>query len=314
MHISVIIPIFNEEKNINLILDQTIDVLKKLGKKYEIICTNDGSTDNSLSVLKKKSAKNKNIKIINFSKNYGQTASMRAAIKFSKGKYICALDADLQNDPNDIPMLLQKLYDGYDCVSGWRFKRNDGILRKFFSKVANWLVAVLTGVKLNDFGCTLKAYKSEILKKIDLYGDMHRFIPVYLVRLGANYTEMKVNHRPRINGKSKYGIGRMPIVILDIILLWFLVKAADRPMQFYGKIGLLTLLISIGFAIYTIYLKIFSKTSFITTPLTILVPLFFIGGLLFIMIGLLSEIQLRTFRQNSNIYEEAYIVKDLYNF
>ena len=314
IEVSIIIPIYNEEDNIKLILNEVMNVCKKENRSYEIICINDGSTDNSLKIINEIAKKNQKIKVIDFIKNYGQTASMSAAIKYSSGNYIVALDADLQNDPNDIPILLKKLEEGFDCVSGWRHKRNDGFLRTFFSKVANSFVAFATDIELNDFGCTLKAYRSEILKKIDLYGDMHRFIPVYLVRLGARYTEIKVNHRPRRYGKSKYGMGRMPIVFLDIILLWFLVKAANRPMQFYGKIGLLTLFISVAFAVYTIYLKIFSKASFITTPLTLLVPLFFIGGLIFIMIGLLSEIQIRIYRQNTVTKEEIYIIKDYKNF
>ncbi|MFN3946741.1 MAG: glycosyltransferase family 2 protein, partial [Aquificaceae bacterium] len=215
VYLSVVIPAYNEEENVPILYEKLKAVLENLDRHYEIIFVDDGSKDSTWERLKEIAEKDKKVKLIRFRKNYGQTAAMYAGFQHAKGEVIITMDADLQNDPEDIPKLLEKLQEGYDIVSGWRKNRKDPFFsRKLPSMVANWIISKVTGVELHDYGCTLKAYKSDIIKRLELYGDMHRFLPALTKRLGARITEIPVKHHPRIYGKSKYGIGRTVRVIL----------------------------------------------------------------------------------------------------
>ncbi|MEJ7554138.1 MAG: glycosyltransferase family 2 protein, partial [Aquificaceae bacterium] len=230
-HISIVIPAYNEEDNIPILYEKLKGVLERLGREYEIIFVDDGSVDRTWERLKEIAEKDQRVKLIRFRKNYGQTAAMYAGFQHATGEVIITLDADLQNDPEDIPMLLQKLEEGYDIVSGWRKDRKDPFLsRRLPSMIANWIISKVTGVELHDYGCTLKAYRADIIKRLELYGDMHRFLPALTKRLGAKITEIPVRHHPRLYGKSKYGIGRTVRVILDIFLVKFLNEYINKPM------------------------------------------------------------------------------------
>ncbi|RTZ61357.1 MAG: glycosyltransferase, partial [Gammaproteobacteria bacterium] len=237
--ISVVIPVYNEEENLKPLYGELKEVLKSLPYEYEIIFVDDGSTDGSYEILKKLALEDKKVKVIRFRRNYGQTAAMYAGFQYAQGDVIITMDGDLQNDPHDIPKLLEKINEGYDIVSGWRKNRKDPFLTRILpSKIANWIISKVTGVHLHDYGCTLKAYRKEVAKNFRLYGDMHRFLPAVAKSFGAKITEIVVNHRPRIHGRSKYGIGRTVRVILDIFLVKFLNDYLNKPMYVFGSTGL----------------------------------------------------------------------------
>jgi glycosyltransferase involved in cell wall biosynthesis len=311
--ISVIIPIYNEEENIALLCDKVFTVLKKIGKKFEVIFINDGSKDSSLEKLREQQKIFQEIKIINFKRNYGQTAATQAGIDSSKGEIIISLDGDMQNDPEDIPNLLDKINQGYDVVSGWRKDRRDSaIKRNFVSRVANKIISYISGVKLNDYGCTLKAYRREIIKDVKLYGEMHRFIPIYASWLGAKVTEMEVRHHPRIFGTSKYGLERIFKVILDLIVIKFIDKYLVKPIYIFGGFGFISIILSfITFAVM-LYLRLFMDKHFISTPLPLLTVMFFLVGIMSILMGLLAEIMVRTYFESQQ--RKPYLVKDYINF
>jgi glycosyltransferase involved in cell wall biosynthesis len=311
--ISVIIPIYNEEENIALLCDKVFTVLKKIGKKFEVIFINDGSKDLSLEKLREQQKIFQEIKIINFKRNYGQTAATQAGIDSSNGEIIISLDGDMQNDPEDIPNLLDKINQGYDVVSGWRKDRRDSaIKRNFVSRVANKIISYISGVKLNDYGCTLKAYRREIIKDVKLYGEMHRFIPIYASWLGAKVTEMEVRHHPRIFGTSKYGLERIFKVILDLIVIKFIDKYLVKPIYIFGGFGFISIILSfITFAVM-LYLRLFMDKHFISTPLPLLTVMFFLVGIMSILMGLLAEIMVRTYFESQQ--RKPYLVKDYINF
>jgi len=267
--------------------------------EYEVLFINDGSTDNSEKEIQDKIKSNSHIKLINLRRNYGQTAAMQAGFDHSKGEIIIPMDGDLQNDPKDIPMLIDKINEGYDVVSGWRKIRLDKKYTRIIpSKIANMLISKISGIHLHDYGCTLKAYRKEILDEIKLYGEMHRFIPIYASWEGAKVTEVAVHHHPRTAGKTKYGLSRIPRVILDLLVIRFFDKSLDRPIHLFGQFGLLMFVIAFLLSILAIFLKVFINISFILTPLPLLVVFFAMSGLLCIFIGLVAEIQ-------SRIYFEA---------
>ncbi|MBT5400590.1 glycosyltransferase family 2 protein [bacterium] len=295
MDVSIAVPLYNEEDSILILHNRLNKVMLELNTAYEIIYVNDGSSDRTGVILDQIATSERNVLAVHFRRNFGQTSAMMAAIQKTKGEIVVTLDGDLQNDPADIPKLIGKIKEDYDVVSGWRKDRKEGIIRRWPSIVANWLVSRVTGVQLHDYGCTLKAYRGDMLRKIRLYGEMHRFIPIYAMQIGASITELTVKHHPRKYGKSKYGIGRIPRVILDIIVLRFLSKAMDRPIQFFGKIGIYAILLAFIFGVLTIYLKIVKDIDFILTPLPLLIALLFLTGMIFVMIGLLGEIQIRTY-------------------
>ncbi len=300
MDISIAVPLYNEVDSVFLLNNKLNKVMLELNMAYEIIYVNDGSNDQTGVILDQIATSNRNVCVLHLKRNFGQTSAMMASIQRTTGDIVVTLDGDLQNDPEDIPKLINKIKEGYDVVSGWRKDRKEGVIRRWPSKVANWLVSRATGIQLHDYGCTLKAYQGDMLRKIRLYGEMHRFIPIYAMQLGANITELTVKHHTREYGESKYGVGRVPRVILDIIVLRFLSKAMDRPIQFFGRIGIHAILLSFVFGALTIYLKFFKSIDFILTPLPLLVALLFLSGMIFIMIGLLGEIQIRTYYEAQN--------------
>lgn len=241
---SIVIPFYNEEESIPLMLEKVSDIMEKLGQHYEIIAVDDGSSDATFRTLKEKKQRYPCLKIIKFRRNFGQTQAMQAGIDYAKGRIIVTMDGDLQNDPADIPKLLGKMKDGYEVVSGWRKKRKDNILRCIPSKVANFLLTYVTGVQIHDNGCSLKAYDAKILKRVKLYSEMHRFIPAFAFLRGARVGELVVNHHPRKMGKSKYGFSRIWKVLIDLFTLRLVLNFAERPMIYFGGASLISLLIA----------------------------------------------------------------------
>ena len=312
MNISILIPIFNESENIPLLYSSLLSTLNNQNYEFEIIFVNDGSTDDSMQQLNHIALEDNRIKVIHFKRNYGQTAAIMAAIHHSNGEILIPMDGDLQNDPEDIPLLLKRLEEGYDVVSGWRKNRQDKTLtRKIPSKIANWTVSRIAGVNLHDYGCTLKAYRRSTIENIRLYGEMHRFIPIYASWEGGKISEIVVKHHPRRLGVSKYGLGRVPKVILDLILIRFMHKAFDRPIQFFGRVGFYCIGLSFFLAIWSIFLKLFNGVSFISTPLPLLGLFLGLSGLICILLGLIAELQMRIYFESQS--KNSYSIKDTRN-
>ncbi len=300
LELSVIIPVFNEEENLEPLYREITRVLETLGLAFEIIFVDDGSRDSSFAVLKRIQEKDKAVKIIRLRRNFGQTAALSAGFDYARGKVIITMDADLQNDPRDIPALLAKINEGYDVVSGWRQKRRDKFLtRRLPSRVANWLISLLTGVRLHDYGCTLKAFRQEVIKGIRLYGELHRFIPAIASTLGVSIAEVKVNHRPRRFGRSKYTIFRLPRVILDMLTVKFLLSYSTRPLQVFGLLGLVSGLIGFVIALWLSYQRLILKVSSANRPILLLAVLLMVIGIQFVTLGLLAEIMVRTYHEST---------------
>ncbi|CAN2041440.1 Dodecaprenyl-phosphate galacturonate synthase [Candidatus Magnetomoraceae bacterium gMMP-15] len=312
MKISIIIPIFNEEDNIELLYEYIIQYLDKADFFFEVIFINDGSTDASDIKLRKLTQRDGRFKLIELRRNFGQTAAMMAGFDFASGNIIIPMDGDLQNDFRDIPRLIDKIKDGYDVCSGWRKDRKDHLIkRKLLSRIANKLISTLSGVKLNDYGCTLKAYKSEILKGIKLYGEMHRFIPIYAKWQGAKITEIPVIHHPRTRGISKYGMERTFKVILDLLLVIFFSTLSNKPIYIFGGFGFINIILSFLSFFLMIYFKFWGGKSFIETPLPQLVILFFLIGFISILMGFIAEILMRTYYESQG--KSVYTIKKVYN-
>lgn len=294
--ISVIVPIYNEREALHLLVPQLISVLKDTGRDFEIIAVNDGSSDGSAEVLAELADAAPCLKIINFARNFGQTAALMAGFDHSRGAIVIPIDADLQNDPTDIPRLLVKLDEGFDVVSGWRRSRHDAAIRRnFLSRCANWGISRLSGVRLHDFGCSLKAYRRSVIGRVKLYGEMHRFIPIYASWYGARITEIEVTHHPRRFGRSNYGLIRIIKVTLDLMVVCFLDRWIGTPIYLFGGFGLICLLVSLLTLIYMIYLKIFEDLSMILTPLPGLAAMAFMIGVVSILLGLIAEIAVRIY-------------------
>ncbi|MAJ73586.1 glycosyltransferase [Candidatus Poribacteria bacterium] len=325
LEISIVVPLLNEAENLPELYQKLNQSLERLKKNYQIIFVDDGSTDQSLEILKQISLNDRKVQVIRFRRNFGQTAAMSAGFDLAEGEVIIPLDADLQNDPNDIGRLLNKLDEGYDIVSGWRSKRRDGfILRRFPSILANWLIAKMTGVKLHDLGCTLKAYRREVIENINLYGELHRFIPILGHQIGAKITEIQVEHHPRTKGQSKYGISRTIRVLLDLIMIKFLMNYSTRPIQSFGLIGLLSFLIgffvcgylSIGKLLFPSGVShgwlsfLFSETSLVERmPMLVLGVLLLLTGVQLISVGLIGELLVRTYYESQN--KPIYVIKEI---
>lgn len=307
--ISVLIPVFNEVDNIFPLIERLTEVLQKIERPYEVIFIDDGSTDGTLEALVDMNHKNPNIKIISFTRNFGQTAALSAGIDSCRGDIIIPMDGDLQNDPQDIHHLLRKIDEGYDVVSGWRKNRKDPFFtRRLPSIIANWIISLISGVRLHDYGCTLKAYRKEILKNIRLYGEMHRFIPIYARWVGANVTEIPVHHLARKSGSSKYGMGRVVKVILDLMVVKFLMSYSQKPIYVFGGMGLLMVLGAFVSGGYAIYLKLLKGVSFILTPLPLLSVLLLVLGFLSILMGFLAEVLTRTYYESQG--KPTYHIKE----
>ncbi len=310
--ISVVIPAYNEEENIPILYEKLKSVLDKLSEDYEIIIVDDGSADGTYQVLKSLSSKDDKLKVIKFKRNFGQTAAMYAGFQHAKGDVIITLDADLQNDPEDIPLLLQKLKEGYDVVSGWRKDRKDPFFsRKLPSMIANWIIARVTGVHIHDYGCTLKAYKRDIAQKLELYGDMHRFLPALTKQHGAKVTEVIVKHHPRLYGKSKYGIGRTLRVMLDILLVKFLNEYMNKPMYIFGSLGFTLLAIGSVALFYLVFIKLFLQESIGRRPLLILSVLSILAGIQLISTGILAELIIRIYYRIKD--DKPYVIEETLN-
>ncbi len=307
--LSIIIPVYNEEGNVALLCDKLFKILKETGRAYEIIFIDDGSSDGTLEILLDLRNRNTNIKIVSFSRNFGQTAALSAGIDFSKGDILIPMDGDLQNDPGDIIPLLQRIEQGYDVVSGWRKGRKDPFLtRRLPSMIANRVISAIGGVHLHDYGCTLKAYRRDILKNIKLYGEMHRFIPIYAQWIGARVSEIPVHHFPRESGSSKYGISRIFKVILDLMVVKFLLSYSQKPIYVFGGMGLLMILGAFLAGVYAVYLKYFEGTSFILTPLPLLCVFLLLSGFLSILMGFLAEVLTRTYYESQG--KPTYHIKE----
>ncbi len=307
--ISVIVPLLNEQDNLGPLHKQITEALS--GKfNYEIIFVNDGSVDNSLAVLTRLQKDDAGIRIICFRKNFGQTAALAAGFAHARGQIIVAIDADLQNDPADIPKMIDKLGEGFDVVSGWRKKRHDNALTRLLpSKIANWLISRITGVKLHDYGCTLKVYRREVLVETKLYGEMHRFIPALASWSGATITEIVVNHRPRTTGTTKYGLARTWKVILDLITVKFLLSFSTKPIQLFGGWGLIAFFLGGISGLAVILMKIIKKTDMTGNPLLYLTILLLVISAQFIFMGLLAELLVRTYHESQN--RPTYVIREI---
>lgn len=304
--LSIIIPVYNEAENL-LILHREISRALKKYKWYEVIYINDGSSDRSGDVLRKIARENQTVKVIEFVRNFGQTAALSAGINHSLGQIIVPIDSDLQNDPKDIPRLVKKIDDGYEVVSGWRKNRHDSIIRVIPSRIANWIIRKMTGVKIHDNGCSLKAYKREVIEGVQLYGEMHRFISVYASWSGGKVAEIVVNHRQRKYGKSNYGFSRIFKVILDLFVIRFLHTYLSRPIHFFGKYALYSFTLGVIMAIWALVLKFVEGTSISRTPLPVFSAICFIVGVQLVMTGILAELLMRTYYESQN--KNSYILK-----
>src|SRR5258705_4266608 len=297
--VSVFLPVFNEEPNL-LPLHAKLDAaLRALGRSAEIVYVDDGSTDGSLRVLRDLALVDPRVRVVALRRNYGQTAAMAAGIDAARGKVLIPMDADMQNDPADITRLLDKLDEGYDVVSGWRKNRKDKMVtRKIPSMVANRLISWIGGVPLHDYGCSLKAYRRESLEDVRLYGEMHRFIPIYASWAGARVAEIPVEHHARTMGKSKYGLSRTVKVVFDLVTIKFMASYQTKPLYLFGGAGLLTFGVSLLTGLYAVFLKIFHKADFVQTPLPILAIVMFAVGVQFLLMGLLAEMLVRTYHES----------------
>jgi len=308
--LSVVIPIYNEKESIGKLYDNLNEALSKMNLKYEVLLIDDGSIDGTFDELLELHRKNKFFKIIRFRKNFGQTSAISAGFNYAEGAVVVTLDADLQNDPQDIPVLLDKLNEGYDIVSGWRKNRKDkAVTRRFPSIIANKIISRLTGVRLHDYGCTLKAYRKEIVKNISLYGEMHRYIPAIASWMGVKVTEIPVRHYSRKYGKSKYGVSRTIKVILDIITVKFLLSYSQSPIQMFGLLGLFSGMIGFIMTAYLIIMRIFFHQSLADRPLFILSIFMIFIGIQLITIGLLAEVLIRVYHKVQN--RDTYVIKDI---
>ena len=298
--ISIIIPVFNEGESIGYLLDEVLNVMQNNKLNCELIVINDGSNDNTSTVLDELTIKIKELSVISLRKNYGQTAAMAAGFDNSKGEIVITLDGDLQNDPNDIPKLISHINEGYDLICGWRYERKDKLIsRRIPSKIANKLIANVTGLKLHDYGCSLKAFKKEIVDDIKLYGELHRFLPVLANIEGAKIKEIKVNHRSRKYGSSKYGIDRTFRVLMDLLTVWFMTKFLTRPMYGFGFFGIVSILISFGMTSYLFIIKLLGN-DIGNRPMLMFALILGIAGVQLFSFGLLGELLIRTYHESQN--------------
>jgi glycosyltransferase involved in cell wall biosynthesis len=310
--VSVVIPIYNEEESINPLCERLHAALSRLGRSYEIILVDDGSSDRTWELLTENVKKIPHLRAIRFRRNFGQTAAMSAGFHAARGDVIVTLDADLQNDPEDIPKLLERIDAGYDVVSGWRKERKDAFLnRRLPSIIANGLISYITGVELHDYGCTLKAYRRDVIKNVHLYGEMHRFIPALASWVGGRIDEVVVTHHPRRFGKSKYGISRTFRVILDLLTVKFLLQYSTRPIQVFGRMGLacgaIALLMIAALAIDRIL--VLADPHLLKRPFWVITPLMMLAfSMQFISMGLLAEMQIRTYHEAQN--KPIYVIRE----
>ena len=306
--ISVVIPVFNERDNLKPLYWKLKKVLDSMGLHYEILFVDDGSLDGSTAVLQQLSQSDQKTRVVEFVRNFGQTAAIAAGFEHARGETIIPMDADLQNDPEDIPRIMDKLQEGYDVVSCWRSKRKDSWFRVFLSRTANRLISWISGVPLHDYGCTLKAYRHSVVRHIHLYGEMHRFIPIYASWAGARITELEVRHHPRRHGQSKYGLSRTIKVALDLITIQFLGRFSTKPMYLFGGLGFLSFTAATLLSAITLYQRYFEGVRANRNPLLLLAIFGLIAGLQFVLFGLLAELITRTYHESQS--KATYIVRE----
>ena len=310
MDLSVVIPLYNEEENVKPLYEQLKATLEEIGREYEIVVVDDGSTDRSFDILKELHQRDKRLKVIRFRRNFGQTAAFAAGFDYSQGEVVVTMDADLQNDPADIPLLLERIEEGYDVVSGWRVKRKDPFLtRRLPSMIANWLISHVTGVHLHDYGCSLKAYRREVVKNVQLYGELHRFIPALASWMGISVAEVPVRHHPRRFGRSKYGLSRTARVLLDLITVRFLLSYSTRPIHIFGGLGLAGFALGMALGAYLSFVKFVLGQSIGGRPLLLLAVLLMVVGVQLISMGLLGELVVRTYYETLN--KPIYAVREI---
>ncbi len=310
-YLSLVVPVYNEEESLERLYAAIQDALSDLDSTWEAVLVDDGSTDGSFRILKRLHSLDSRFRIIRFRRNFGQTAAFSAGFRFARGQVVVTMDADLQNDPRDIPMLLDTMREGdYDIVSGWRAQRQDGlVMRKLPSRVANWLISRVTGVRLHDYGCSLKLYKSDVTKNVNLYGELHRFVPALASWMGVRIKEVPVRHHPREYGESKYNITRTTRVLLDLFTVSFLLGYSAKPMQVFGRWGLLSALLGAGIGAYLTALKLVTGAALSQRPLLWLAVLLIIVGIQFITMGLLAELIVRTYYETQD--KPIYVVREV---
>ncbi|MEW5911768.1 MAG: glycosyltransferase family 2 protein [Thermodesulfobacteriota bacterium] len=312
MNLSVVVPVYNEALNLEALHQELHETLTQTGLDYEVVFVDDGSRDDSFAILARLAASEPRDVVVRLRKNFGQTAALSAGFDHAHGQIVVTMDGDLQNDPRDIPQLLAKLDEGFDIAAGWRYNRQDKFLtRRLPSKLANGLISLITKVRLHDYGCTLKAFKAEVIQNVRLYGELHRFIPAIASLMGVSIAEVKVNHRPRRAGKSKYGLGRTPRVLLDLITVKFLLSYATRPIQIFGLWGLWAFAAGFFLALYYTVLKFFFHEPLWGKPGLILAVLLLFVGVQLISIGLLGEMQVRTYHEAQG--KPIYAVRQVIN-
>lgn len=314
MKLSIVLPIYNEAESLQELIPELFYHVQNLGYDYEVIAVNDGSSDNTAAVLNELAQQKDELKIIHFRSNAGQTSALHAGIAHATGDIIIPIDADLENNPKDIVRLLEKLNEGYDVVSGWRKNRwNDSrLLRRLPSIIANKIISSVSGLSLHDYGCTLKAYRREVIQDLHLYGEMHRFIPAYASQIGAKVTEIEVSYTPRKYGKSKYGFSRTTRVLLDLIVMRFLHRYLDRPMQFFGSIGIMFGFLGVIAGVTAIILRFSIGLHLVETPLPIFSALCIIVGVQLVTMGILAEMVMRTYYESQD--KRTYFIARKVNF
>jgi glycosyltransferase involved in cell wall biosynthesis len=311
--VSIVVPLYNEEENIPNLYGRMVAALTGHPFTWELILVDDGSGDGSCQTLREIAAADQRVKVIRFRRNFGQTAAMAAGFDAATGEVVIPMDGDLQNDPLDIPELLAKIHEGYDVVSGWRKDRKDTFInRKLPSIIATGIISRMTGVHLHDYGCTLKAYRREVLDGINLYGEMHRFVPALASQVGAKVTEIPVRHHPRMFGTSKYGISRTVRVVLDLMTVMFLLQYSTKPIQLFGRWGIYTLFAGGVSGALTLYMKWFDQINMNRNPLLILTAFLLFMGVQFIVLGLLGELNARTYYEAQG--KPIYVVRERLNF
>ncbi|MEM9008216.1 MAG: glycosyltransferase family 2 protein [Cyanobacteria bacterium P01_F01_bin.86] len=299
LDLSLVVPIYNEHESIPKLVATISEVLTQMEVVYEIICVDDGSRDGSAELLKVFAQERDDLTVLLLRRNYGQTAAMAAGFDYARGKVIITLDGDLQNDPTDIPQLLDKLEEGYDLVSGWRKHRQDDRLTRLLpSRLANWLIGRVTGVKLHDYGCSLKAYRTEVVRDMNLYGELHRFLPALAFIEGARITEIPVNHHARQFGKSKYGLGRTFRVVMDLMTVYFMKRFLTKPMHVFGLLGFVSMISGFVLGAYLTILKFSTGQDIGDRPLLILAIVLFLTGIQLFSFGLLAELLMRTYHES----------------
>jgi glycosyltransferase involved in cell wall biosynthesis len=307
--LSVVIPIYNEEDSIEELFAGLKQVLESLSTSYEIVAVDDGSTDGSFELLKKLHLADSSLKVIRLRRNFGQSAAFAAGFDQARGEVIVSMDADLQFDPADIRRLLDKIAEGYDIVSGWRVARKEAFFtRRLPSKVANWLISRITGVRLHDYGCSLKAYRAEVIRNVRLYGELHRFIPALASSMGVRLTEVEVSHQRRQYGESKYNLSRTVTVLLDLVTVKFLLSYASRPMQVFGLLGIFAFVIGTAIAAYLSFLRLFLGWPIANRPLLMLAILLILVGVQLVTMGLLGELTARTYHEAQG--KKIYVIRE----